>query len=564
MARTIQQIETDIDNSTIIKIKEYLKDYLVEQLNIVVSDVDDELQKIFTAVNGLENIAQTIPKPQEPAATDPATGNDGDLFFNTTDKWLKYYHNGTWHNLAQLSALVDLTPYAKTADVDIELGKKATKVEVSVIETKVNTNITDIATIKTDKADKATTYTTTQIEAMFEKKSTNLTPTVTQQAGFIILDETNFKSATPNTRFRVDLSELNNLGNPPADADRLFIGINGAVMENTAGADVYLKFVTKTNSTDWNIKDNFSTKDLLIEKISNDKYMVQGWVDKTQTFSDDLTWKTIKQDKIIGKPAQVLAAEVFTAALKTKLEGLSNEDKASILSKLGLSEADLAPESKNTLLTKLGITDADLTKIKAIDQVFTAALKTKLEGLSVEDKASILTKLTLTDADLTAIKDLITKKDTFAKKDLTDVNVGTANAGKIFQVKDDGTIEYVDKPSGGAWVDYTEKWKGGTFNMFLTSDKTPPRARMNGKWEGRIVNNGLNKYLFVSDQWIARRTTANDEVFEYVASGFGGIYFGGQIFNNGAIYQNIVQKLNGTIEITNYDFLHMNKMEVFE
>lgn len=122
MSRTITQIEHDIDNSVNIKILEYLKDYLAKQLNVAISDIDGELQKIFTEVQGLDKIVSVIPKPLEPAATDPTTSNDGDLFFNTTDKWFKYYQGGTWHNLAHLDTTIDA--YTK-AEADSKFATKS-------------------------------------------------------------------------------------------------------------------------------------------------------------------------------------------------------------------------------------------------------------------------------------------------------------------------------------------------------------------------------------------------------------------------------------------------------
>lgn len=146
MARTITQIENDIDNAGLIKFKEYIKDYVIKLINKNTADIDGELQKIFTEVQGLDAIVSVIPKPQAPAATDPATANDGDLFFNTTDLFLKYYHTGTWHNLAHLGAVVDLTGYYTKVDAD---AKFETKAAVASIEQ----TLTQQVALKADKTE---------------------------------------------------------------------------------------------------------------------------------------------------------------------------------------------------------------------------------------------------------------------------------------------------------------------------------------------------------------------------------------------------------------------------
>lgn len=259
MARTIQQIETDIDNNAIIKIVEYLKDYLVKQLNIVVADVDGELQKVFTEVQGLENIVQTIPEPLEPSATDYTTRpngggdlKDGDMFFNTTDHKLKYWKTDAWHDIASIGAVIDA--YTK-AEMNTKLDLKADKVDLND----------------------------------YELKSNKLTPTASHQSGYIILDETDFKDRTVGTIFDVNLSGLDSLGAPAEDTDRLFIGISGTI---TISNNVYLKFASKTNPTDTNVKDNFQTHDLILEKLSATEYRVKSWKEKdllTRLLNNQLT-----------------------------------------------------------------------------------------------------------------------------------------------------------------------------------------------------------------------------------------------------------------------------------
>lgn len=254
MARTTQQIETDIDNNAIIKLKEYLKDYLVEQLNITVSDVDGELQKIFTAVNGLETIVQTIPKPQEPAATDPTTGNDGDLFFNTTDKWLKYYHNGTWHNLAQLSALVDLTPYAKTADVNAKFAPKS--------------------------------FDYSDVDSTFTKISLDLGGGNTGR-GQNIAKPTS-ENAPTGTMIKLKLKDGNTQQTDlPIDADGFYY--NGLPVWRTKGSDI-------ANYSE--IKAEINAGKIMVGiKQEDGSLVLEPW--ENTPFTDDTSWKTDKQDNLI-------------------------------------------------------------------------------------------------------------------------------------------------------------------------------------------------------------------------------------------------------------------------
>lgn len=270
-------------------------------------------------------------------------------------------------------------------------------------------------------------------EEIYQKKTLEFKPTITGQAGYIILDETQFTPLRNGKVISIDLDGLATLGNPPADSDRLFIGIAGAV---TIKDNVYLKFNAQTNPTDTTIKPNFQTHNLVVEKLSDTDYRVRSWVDKatgagTGAFVDDESWKTSKQDKLTPAQQAVLTGEIFTAALKTKLEGLSATDKASVLSMLGITEAELAKvktidqvftQAEKTKLASAITAHQDIsglatkaelgTKQNALTvsqqavldgEVFTTVLLNKLNNLSNEDKASILNKLGLTEAQLNGL-----------------------------------------------------------------------------------------------------------------------------------------------------------------
>lgn len=245
------------------------------------------------------------------------------------------------------------------------------------------------------------------LEERYQLKTLFFTPKILSGAGtvgYIILDQTGINTLPDGSIISIDLSELSKLGTPPEDADKLYIGTSGGVRQYL-GADnpdgtprtASLKFGSKTNPTDENIKDNFLSNNLILEKKSDTEYWFKEWVDKatgagTGAFVDDESWKTSKQDKLTPAQQAVLTGEIFTAAFKTKLEGLSATDKASVLSMLGITEAELA-------------------KVKTIDQVFTQAEKTKLAATmtEVEARTDFATKATLS-RDMQAIQGLLNNK----------------------------------------------------------------------------------------------------------------------------------------------------------
>lgn len=251
MSRTITQIEHDIDNSVNIKILEYLKDYLAKQLNVAISDIDGELQKIFTEVQGLDKIVSVIPKPLAPSATDPTTANDGDLFFNTTDKWFKYYQGGTWHNLAHLDTTIDA--YTKTeADTKFALAE----------------HIYTIASFQNNE--------TNGVHYLIGTKPTGI------------------ENLPDGSRVKLDMRAINTLAQTPAnipqDDARVFISLDIPVYVKPNN---YMEFGSATNAGESFIKNDYDTKYLVGIFNKNADGTMNILFEKWEPFISGPTWKDI-------------------------------------------------------------------------------------------------------------------------------------------------------------------------------------------------------------------------------------------------------------------------------
>lgn len=98
-----------------------------------VETVATDLATLEDVVEGLAGGGSGIPI----GATLPATGNEGDLFFNTTDGKLYRYHSGAWTAAVATVDLVGEITAAQIADAAINVAKFATGIEPVTIVSSV-------------------------------------------------------------------------------------------------------------------------------------------------------------------------------------------------------------------------------------------------------------------------------------------------------------------------------------------------------------------------------------------------------------------------------------------
>lgn len=112
------------------------------------------------------------------------------------------------------------------------------------------------------------------IDGNFKRVTTNFEPSITQQQGYLIIDETGIKDLAIGVDIRLDLSFIRGLvgtvDTTPKDGDRLIIGVNGEIWQG--GIQNYIEYRNKTNPTDINIFDNYNDNYFIIRKISNTRY----------------------------------------------------------------------------------------------------------------------------------------------------------------------------------------------------------------------------------------------------------------------------------------------------
>lgn len=225
MARTPQQIEADITANAKLDIMEYVKDYASKLINANTDKLNAILQDVYSHVNGIDVVVGHLGKPLDPAASDPASPNEYDWYFNTTSREFKMYHNSSWTVIATLSSVIDA--YTKTESDNRYVRK---------------TNDYKIASF-------------------------------THQTNIILgAEQSGFSSIADGTILKLDISEINALLTSPnviEDAAQLFIGTQYPVRIPNSGGTASMKWVSKTNQTDTNVQDNYLIKDLVVEMTTN-------------------------------------------------------------------------------------------------------------------------------------------------------------------------------------------------------------------------------------------------------------------------------------------------------
>ena len=153
MARTIQQIETDIQNNVTIKLMEYVKDYFAQISNINTDKINELMAAIYSHINGLDVVVGHIGKPHTPSATPPQNPNDYDWYYDTSDNSFKMWHNGAWQVIAHLSSTIDA--YTKAESNALFVSKTGPEVQkIDRTEVVARSAFNDISAVVTTTEDK--------------------------------------------------------------------------------------------------------------------------------------------------------------------------------------------------------------------------------------------------------------------------------------------------------------------------------------------------------------------------------------------------------------------------
>lgn len=145
----------------------------------------------------------------------------------------------------------------------------------------------DLATTTWVDANKKSTHTTAAHDAtklditafnramtLYQKKDIHIRPTLSEQPGYIIMDEDPFTALPIGTLIEIDLSFAKLLFDVSRDTDRLFVGSKIPV---TIKDNVFLKYDSQTNPTDTTIKPNYASNYLMVEKISDTELRYKEW-----------------------------------------------------------------------------------------------------------------------------------------------------------------------------------------------------------------------------------------------------------------------------------------------
>lgn len=160
MARTEQEIASDINAKNEVKILEALKDYFAKKYNTNFENIKLNLDAIKNALSGLSGVTQHLGVPHVPSSTAPTNPNEYDWYFDTSDNSFKMYHNSAWTVIADLANLINLD--AKYLQISDAASQYATSNELTV----------GLA----GKADAATTYSKTEVNDLLGTKQGKLSP----------------------------------------------------------------------------------------------------------------------------------------------------------------------------------------------------------------------------------------------------------------------------------------------------------------------------------------------------------------------------------------------------
>lgn len=529
---TIEQTETNIDNNVTMKMLDVFKDYMTKMFNMNMTQLVGNINSLKTALEGTSAIVGHFGKALPPADSDPASPNQGDWYFNNTSKEFKMFNNNAWVVMAHLSAVVDA--YTK-AETDAKLGDKQDELTPEQ-STVVDANaFTDDYKTKVDNS-----ITKAAADASYEPLSKKYKPTVAHQSGFIIFDEAQFTALPVGSVIWLDMININHLlsdaSSLPAAGDQTFIGTGGAIRIPNSVGTAALKWETKTNPTDVNVKDNYKTKYFVLEKKTDTEYDFIRLEDRP---SVDLgSVKISAEHTVVGEEAGGATPGTYITAIGA-YAGFENQgDNATAVGSGagGASQSDHATavgsnsgaNHQGQFATAVGA-EAGSNKQGA----FSVAMGPYAGQFNQPAKSMVFNASPASHSPSAENEILMVAGTTVVKADNngiylnganlmngTGINVGTANAGKFLKVKTDGHLEYVDAPKtikqwtlsnstgvvnlgGGGWevvvpheitnahiisANFTVRAGKNEVNFEYSSNKdTVPLAWNHNRWEGEIT-----------------------------------------------------------------------------